>query len=95
MIVKFQVGFPRHGTSWDNLGGDILLSLCPGTKIFPCPDVPLSQDKNRSENPRTESIPNWGKNIKRRSKISKKKIKKNLIFHFFFITSFLGEYFGS
>ena len=44
--------FPRDGTSrgmsWDNPGWDILLSLCPETKIFPCPAVPaqtpLSQD---------------------------------------------------
>ena len=30
---------------------DVLLSLCPGTKIFPCPAVPLY--KCRSKNPKT------------------------------------------
>ena len=28
---------------------------CPGTKIFPCPAVPLSRDKGRSKNPGTNS----------------------------------------
>jgi hypothetical protein len=41
--------------SGDNPGWDVPLSLCPGTKIFPCLDVPLSRDKGRSKNPGTNS----------------------------------------
>merc|ERR1712051_665434 len=45
----FILGFPRdgtsRGTSRDNLGRDVPLSLCPGTKKFPYPVVPLSRDK--------------------------------------------------
>ena len=46
---EFRVGFPRdgtsRGTSRDNPGRDVPLSLCPGTKKIPCPVVPLSRDK--------------------------------------------------
>ena len=31
------------------------MSLCPGTKKFSCPGVPLSQDKGRSKCPGTNS----------------------------------------
>ena len=48
-VVRLQVGFPRdgtsRGTSRDKQGRDVPLSLCPGTKKFPCPVVPLSRDK--------------------------------------------------
>ena len=47
--------FPRHGTSQDNPVRDVPLSLCPGTKIFPCPAVPLSRDKGRGKNHRQKS----------------------------------------
>ena len=33
----------------------IPLSLCPGKKIYPCPAVPLSRDKDRIKNPGTNS----------------------------------------
>ena len=33
------------GTYRDKLGWDVPLSLCPGTKKFPCPAVPLPRDK--------------------------------------------------
>ena len=36
-------------------GWDVPLSLCPGTKIFSCPVVPLSCDKVRSKNLGTNS----------------------------------------
>ena len=39
------LGFPRDVTSRDNPGRDIPMSLCTGTKQFPCPTVPLSRDK--------------------------------------------------
>ena len=42
---EYIVGFPRDGTSRDKPGRDVLLSLCPGTKKFPCPVVPLFRDK--------------------------------------------------
>ena len=52
------VGFPRDGTSRDNPGRVVRLSLCPRTKVFPCPVVPLSQDKGKSKNPGTNfSVP--------------------------------------
>jgi hypothetical protein len=39
-------------------GRDVPLSLCPGTKKFSCPGVPLSRDKGRSKNPGTNySVP--------------------------------------
>ena len=41
----YTLGFPRDGTSRDKPGRDVPLSLCPGTKKFPCPVVPLSRDK--------------------------------------------------
>ena len=74
IMGTFALGFPRDGTSRDNPGWAIQLSLCPGTKIFPCPNVPLSRDKDRSINPGTESIPNW-------EKIVKKLSKKGIFFH--------------
>jgi hypothetical protein len=36
-------------------GRDVPLSLCPGTKKFSCPGVPLSREKGRSKNPGTNS----------------------------------------
>ena len=36
-------------------GWDVPLSLCPATKKFSCPGVPLSRDKGRSKCPRTNS----------------------------------------
>ena len=42
---KFALGFPRDGTSRDKPGWGVPLSLCPGTKKFPCLIVPLSRDK--------------------------------------------------
>jgi hypothetical protein len=44
ILLNFQVGFPRDGTSQENMGWDISLNLCPGTKIFLLPDVRLSRD---------------------------------------------------
>ena len=44
-----------RGMSGDNPGQDVPLSLCPGTKIFPCSAVPLSWDMGRSKNPMTNS----------------------------------------
>ena len=41
----FGLGFPGDGTSRDKPGRDVPLSLCPGTKKFHCPVVPLSWDK--------------------------------------------------
>ena len=43
------------GTSRDNPSWDVPLSLCPRTKICPCPVVPLSRDKGRRKNPGTNS----------------------------------------
>ena len=40
-------------TSRDNSGQDVLLSSCPGTKIFPCPAISFSRDKGRYKNPGT------------------------------------------
>ena len=52
-------GFPRdgtsRGTSREHPGKDEPLSLCPGTKKFPCPAVPLSRDKSSRKNPGTRS----------------------------------------
>ena len=45
LVTGWKLGFPRDGTSRDNPGRDVPLSLCPGTKKFPCPAVPLSRDK--------------------------------------------------
>ena len=67
-------------------GRDVPLSLCPGTKKFPCPAfplswdknkflVPLSQDKSSSKNPGTNSsVPGrlGTKNVQKRPKFSKK-----------------------
>jgi hypothetical protein len=56
--AHFVVGFPRDGTSQDKPGRDVPLSLCPGTKKFSCPGVPLSREKGMSKNPRTNySVP--------------------------------------
>ena len=55
MSTPLKLGFPRDGTFRDNPGQDVLLSLCPGTKKFLCPDVYLSRDKGRSKNPETNS----------------------------------------
>ena len=39
-------------------GQDVPVSLCPGTKKFSCPGVPLSRDKGRSKCPVTKlSVP--------------------------------------
>ena len=39
-------------------GRDVPLSLCPGTKRFSCPGVPLSRDKGKSKCPGTNtSVP--------------------------------------
>ena len=43
-------------TSQDNPGRDVLLSFCPGTKIFPCPVISLSRDKGRYKNPGTTPL---------------------------------------
>ena len=50
----FEVVFPRDRTSWDKDGTSRCL-LVPGQRHFPCPAVPLSQDKGRSKCPRTNS----------------------------------------
>ena len=47
-IMQTRVSKGRPGTSWDNLGRDIPLSLCTGTKKFPCPAVPLFGTKKVS-----------------------------------------------
>ena len=52
---RVSKGWDVRGMSWDNLGLDVPLSLCPGTKKFPCPAVPLSRDKRSSKNPGTNS----------------------------------------
>ena len=43
-------------TSRDNSGQDVLLSSCPGTKIFPCPAISFSRDKGRYKNPGTTPL---------------------------------------
>ena len=70
MIVP-EVVFPR-----DKPGQDVPLSLCPGTKKFSCPGVPLSRDKGRSKCPGTNSsVPGrpgtkWIKNFQKNDQIS-------------------------
>ena len=50
--------FPRDGMSQDKTGRDVPLSVCPGTKKCSCPGIPLSWDKGRSKNTRTNfSVP--------------------------------------
>ena len=51
-----KLGFPRDGKTLENLVWDVQVALSPGTKIFPCPTVPLSRDKGWSKNPRTEEF---------------------------------------
>ena len=65
-----MLGFPRDGTSRDKPGRDVPLSLCPGTKKFSCPGVPLSRDKGRSKCPGTNS------SVPSRDKITFPKVKK-------------------
>ena len=55
MKKVYVLVFPRDGTSRDKPGRDVPLSLCPGTKNFSCPGVPLSRDKGRSKCPGTNS----------------------------------------
>ena len=80
----FILGFPRdgtsRGTSRDKPGRDVPLSLCPGTKIFSCPVVPLSRDKGRSKCPGTKpSVPGRpaGQNGQKMAKKWPKLAKKN------------------
>ena len=83
-----QLGFPRDRKSRDYLGWNIQLSLCPGTKKFPCPPLHLSLDQGAGQRatakikllcPRTsqDKITTW---------LSKK--VKNWYFFFFFSFSF-------
>ena len=48
-----RVVFPQDGMSQDKRGRDIPLPLCPRTKKFSCPGVPLSRDKGKSKCPGT------------------------------------------
>ena len=66
------------------------MSLCPGTKKFPCPAVPLSRDKSSSKHPGTSSsVP--GRPAGQNGSLfcplllfSEKKIKKNFDFFYKF-----------
>ena len=58
------------------------MSLCPGTKKFPCPGVPLSREKGRSKCPGTNpSVPGrpWTPWTKSPSKKNKKKQENNVL----------------
>ena len=62
-----KLGFPRDGKSLENLVWDVQVALSPGTKIFPCPTVPLSRDKDRSKNPGTKSLSQKKSNNRKRT----------------------------
>ena len=55
-VIGFSMNRTSRRTSRDNSGQDVLLSSCPGTKIFPCPAISFSRDKGRYKNPGTTPL---------------------------------------